>query len=68
MTEKYSTHPGGPYDRGAADCYYGRPFAPHYWDRVTGLRVKIEAGDEAYLAYAQGYKDQAESGEEKDWG
>lgn len=65
---KYSTHHGGPYDRGAADCYYGRPFAPHYWDsKRSHNRIKIEEGTEDYLAYAQGYKDQAESGEEKDW-
>ena len=22
---------GGPYDRGSADRYYGRPFNPHYY-------------------------------------
>ena len=67
MTIKYSEHHGGPYDRGSADAYYGRPFAPHYWHSETGVSIKVEEGTEDYLAYAQGYKDQALSGEEKDW-
>ena len=27
---------GGPFDRGRADNYYARPFAPHYWTGGTG--------------------------------
>lgn len=36
---------GGPYDRGSADAYYGRPFAPHYFEGDTYSSPKIEAAD-----------------------
>lgn len=70
MSLLYPKYHGGPYDRGSADAYYQRAFSPHYWTDGTfgGERIKIEKGTEEYLAYAQGYKDQVESGEVKDWG
>ena len=61
---------GGPYDRGSADSYYGRPLNPHYWPSGTGFGTKIplSEGEEGYDEYCQGYWDNEESGDKKDWG
>jgi hypothetical protein len=66
----YSKKHGGPYDRGSADCYYRRDFDPHWYPEGTGNgpRIKIEKGTPEYEAYRQGYYDQADSGDFKDWG
>ena len=56
---KYDETQGSPYDRGAADSYYGRAIRPHKWvfesnrlgDTVTDLTPEEV---EAYLA---GYND-----------
>lgn len=63
--------PMGPYDRGAADAYYGRPMDPHKWvDKIGGvegerMRVKLTDPNEI-AAYEAGYKE-AEFGD-KDYG
>ena len=31
----YDQRHGGPFDRGAADSYYHRPFDPHYYEGAT---------------------------------
>jgi hypothetical protein len=36
---------GGPYDRGAADQYYCRPYDPHYFVGATYASPRIEAKD-----------------------
>lgn len=36
---------GSPYDRGAADAYYGRPCVPHYYVGDTYTSTRLEAVD-----------------------
>jgi len=36
---------GGPYDRGSADRYYGRKYAPHYFRGRTLQTKRIEEED-----------------------
>lgn len=70
MTVQIKKH-GSPYDRGAADAYYERPFDPHYWPQGTykGVRINADEMTEDDLnEYRQGYNDQMESGDFKDWG
>lgn len=38
----YDERHGGPYDRGSADAYYGRPYAPHYFRGATYSSPKYE--------------------------
>jgi hypothetical protein len=71
--EGYDTSPGGPYDRGAADAYYGRASKPHKVvpytgaDGVKGQMQKVALTDpEEIAAYEAGYSE-AEFGE-KDYG
>ena len=60
---------GGPYDRGAADCYYGRMYRPHYFTGGTHTSDKVtELTPDELNAYAAGYEDQHRSGDRKDWG
>lgn len=62
---------GGPFDRGRADCYYGRPRTPHYYAGATGLTHRIHEAamtPEEIAEYHAGYDDAAEDGEQKDWG
>jgi hypothetical protein len=52
----YDNRHGGPYDRGGADFWYGRP---------------IELADmtpDEITAYSAGYRDAEERGDQKDWG
>lgn len=65
------TH-GGPYDRGSADAYYGRPSRPHKMvpytgsDAVKGQMQKVALTDPAEIAaYNAGY---AEEDDRKDYG
>jgi hypothetical protein len=65
--KSYSTRHGGPYDRGAADFYYGRPFSPHYFKGDTYASEKVEEADmtpEEIEAYTVGYDEETER---KDW-
>ncbi len=68
MTDKRH---GGPYDRGSADAYYRRPFKPHYYKGDTGtseLVTEDDMTDEEILAYNEGFTEQVQSGDFKDWG
>lgn len=77
MTATLTLHPaaidtrhGGPFDRGSADNYYGRPFAPHYWTGGTGngLRIGAEGMTPVELAaYKAGWDDNEASGDKKEW-
>jgi len=65
----YDTRHGGPYDRGAADSYYGRPKNPHYYiggsyegEAITDLT------EEEVDAYTQGFHWNELFGDRKDWG
>ena len=69
-TPAYDPRHGGPYDRGAADSYYRRPFNPHFYvgATMTSLRVELAAMTaEEITAYTAGYRDNEESGMHKDW-
>ena len=64
----YDERHGGPYDRGSADAWYGRPKAPHYYEANTYSSRRIEAADmtpEQIEAYHAGYDQQTGR---KDWG
>lgn len=56
-----------PYQRGEADCWYGRPPNPHKWD-AAGRRVEELTQEETQL-YNQGFDDADRAGDfaQKDW-
>ena len=67
----YDKRHGGPYDRGSADSYYGRPFNPHYFVGATYSTPEIKLADmtaEEIVEYTAGYRDNEEAGNFKDWG
>ena len=62
---------GSAYDRGGADAYYRRKFEPHYYkgDSYSSERIELlDPSTKDYQAYKQGYQDQVDSGDFKDWG
>lgn len=70
--QNYDKSHGGPYDRGSADAYYGRPPRPHKIvpytgpDAVQGQMQKVTLTDpEEIAAYNAGY---SEEDDRKDWG
>lgn len=68
---KYNERHGGPYDRGAADSYYGRQFRPHYFLGGTGTSDEVleeEMTPEEIEAYTAGFEDNEREGNFKDWG
>ena len=63
--EKFSTRHGGPYDRGASDSHYCRPFRPHFFKGATYQSEEItEENMSSYelKAYRAGYEDNEASG------
>jgi hypothetical protein len=67
---EYDKRHGGPYDRGAADSYYGRGFNPHYYKGATYSSEKVELADmnaEDIVAYTAGYNDNEDAGDKKRW-
>lgn len=61
---------GGPFDRGSADSYYGRMFAPHFYSGATGsspLIEKVDMSSTELEAYAAGYAYNEEMGYKKEW-
>lgn len=70
MTEQYDHRHGGPFDRGSADAYYGRPFKPHYYTGRTCQSDVVHRDNmtlEERAAYKAGYEEAIEQGNEKDW-
>lgn len=70
-TQAYDTRHGGPWDRGSADNYYGRPFKPHYFMGATYSSTEVPAAlmtKEEIAAYQAGWDDNEASGDKKDWG
>jgi hypothetical protein len=67
---EYDIRHGGPFDRGAADSYYRRPFRPHYFTGPTRQSPEIlpEIGTIEYSAYKAGWEYNEELGDHKDWG
>lgn len=60
---------GGPYDRGGADSYYRRPFKPHYFKGGSYTSEKVtDLTPEEIEAYRQGWAENEEFGDHKDWG
>lgn len=62
---------GGPYDRGYADAFYGRPCMPHYYVGKTGLSERVQPPDmdgSQIDDYCAGYEEAERLGDEKDWG
>lgn len=66
----YDQRHGGPFDRGAADSYYHRPFDPHFFKGDTYSSSKVELADmtaEEIVAYTAGYNYNEKFGGKKDW-
>ena len=61
---------GGPYDRGAADSYYQRPFRPHYFVGETYNSDEIQQSEmtlEEIEEYARGWRENQAAGNFKEW-
>ena len=70
MTDKPFQRHGGAYDRGAADSYYGRSPDPHYYVAGTRTSPRVEESSMSPAqieSYYQGYNDNEERGDHKDW-
>lgn len=68
---KYNVEHGEPFDRGAADSYYGRSFDPHWYPQGSYNGEKIvesEMSDDEVQAYRDGYDYNETFGDKKDWG
>ncbi len=60
---------GSLYDRGSADSYYGRPADPHWYPNGTPHEPRIEKLTAAEMVeYMQGFADNEEARNFKDWG
>lgn len=66
----YDARHGGPFDRGSADSYYGRPEDPHYFVGKTGDRLVTvdEMTSKEMYEYNSGYRYNEMYGDKKDWG
>jgi len=66
----YDQRHGGPFDRGAADSYYNRPFNPHFFAGATmqSPRIPLDCmtADEI-TAYTAGYNYNEQFGDKKQW-
>jgi hypothetical protein len=54
----YDKRHGGPYDRGSADAWYGRPYKPHYFvgDTYQSTEIgEVDMTEEEIAAYMAGY-------------
>jgi hypothetical protein len=68
--DSYDQRHGGPFDRGSADSYYGRPFEPHYYRGATGTSEKVLSVVMSVIeleAYAAGYEHNEKFGDKKDY-
>ena len=68
--KEYDQRHGGPFDRGAADSYYNRPFDPHYYVGATAITERVELAAmtaEDIVAYAAGYRYNEQFGDKKLW-
>ena len=67
---KINRRHGGPYDRGAADSYYQRPFRPHYFVGETYNSDEIQQSEmtlEEIEEYARGWRENQAAGNFKEW-
>lgn len=68
--KEYDARHGGPFDRGSADSYYGRPIKPHFYTGGTGtstLVPKYGMSKEAIDEYYAGYEYNEMNGDKKEW-
>lgn len=68
--KEYSTRHGGPFDRGAADSYYGRGQDVHYFvgDSYNSVRLEqVDMSENEVEAYLAGYQWNELYGDKKDW-
>ena len=66
----YNARHGGPFDRGSADSWYGRPEEPHYYVGATAMSARIEEAEmtpEAIAAYYAGYAYNEQFGDKKNY-
>ena len=71
MSKKYDERHGGPWDRGSADSYYRRGYNPHYYVGATYSTEKVgkeQMTPEEIEAYDEGYRENQEQANFKDWG
>jgi len=69
--KQYDQRHGGPFDRGGADSFYGRPRAPHYFKGGSYSSEQVPCTvmtTDEIEAYEAGYDYNEESGAKKDWG
>ena len=69
--KEYDARHGGPFDRGAADSYYGRPSKPHFYTGATNQSQLVPVygmSDSAIAEYHAGYDYNEMMGDKKDWG
>jgi len=67
---QYDKRHGGAYDRGSADSYYRRAFAPHYYTGGTGMSRRVEQAEmtaKEIAAYTAGFEENEELGHFKDY-
>jgi hypothetical protein len=66
--KNYGDRHGGPFDRGSADSYYGRPRKPHYYVGGTGTSDEVvELTADEIEAYHAGYDWNERFGDKKIW-
>jgi hypothetical protein len=66
--KKYDGRHGGPFDRGSADSWYGRPVNPHYFKGDTHTSEEVtELTAEEVEAYLAGYEYNEECGGKKEY-
>lgn len=68
--KKYNDRHGGPFDRGSADSYYGRPKRPHYFVGPTHQseeKAEYEMSAKQIAAYLAGYAYSDWYGDKKSW-
>ena len=66
----YDDRHGGPFDRGAADSYYGRPSKPHFYTGGTGTSTmvpKVGMSASAIADYHAGYDYNEMNGYKMEW-
>ena len=66
----YDQRHGGPYDRGAADSWYGREYNPHYFvgDSYNSPRIELsQMTTQEIVAYSVGYANNEADGTKKDY-
>jgi hypothetical protein len=67
---EYDATHGGPFDRGSADSWYGRPQDPHYYPQGTYNGSRVEAKDMTLAQmreYFRGYEYNEQFGGKKDY-